>query len=345
MVNMTYKVGIIGCGQIASLFEEDAWRVHPCTHAGAYTAVAATKIVAAADINHEHLINFSNKWGVDSLYSDYTSMLENECLDIVSVTANTPLHCEMVIKAAQSGVKAIFCEKPIATSLKEADAMIEVCDREGVKLVVNHTRRWDSYYQEAKNLIDNGEIGKVTSITGYFTSGLLIMGTHLFDIFNYLVGDAKWVVGEVEKNRNNTDPSGNAMIGFENGVVGYAIGSSIKEYLIFEIDIQGTKGRINIMNNGKIFKYWTCDETKLHVDYNNYNELKIKNLPQIEQNNVIVTAIEDIIRAIEEDRDGMCSGKDARKALEIALAIHKSALSNAKILLPLEDSSLRVMTR
>ena len=170
MVNMVYKVGIIGCGQIASLFEEDAWREHPCTHAGAYDTLDATEIVAAADINNEHLVKFSNNWGVNSLYSDYTSMLENECLDIVSVTANTPLHCEMVIKAAQSGVKAIFCEKPIATSLKEADAMIKVCERESVKLIVNHTRRWHPHYQKAKNLIDSGEIGKVTSITGYFTS-------------------------------------------------------------------------------------------------------------------------------------------------------------------------------
>lgn len=340
---MVYKVGIIGCGQIASIFEEDdAWREHPCTHAGAYSAVKSTKIVASADISEERLDGFSKRWG-GKTYADYNEMLKNEDLDIVSVTANTPHHSEIVIRAARSGIKAIFCEKPIATCLAEAEEMIKACDKEGVKLIINHTRRWDSYYQKARELVDNDEIGKITSISGFFTSGLLIMGTHLFDIIRFIAGDAEWVVGDIEK-CGSSDPSGSGFIGFKNGTVGSVIGSSLKKYLIFEIDIQGTEGRICIKNNGKTFEFWTLNKEKKHIDFNRPGEIMEGNI-SIEKRNNLVAAVEDVVASIENNKEGMCTGQDGKAALELALSFHKSAQTEEKVMLPLQDKKLRVMSR
>ena len=348
---MTYRVGIIGCGQIASIFEDDIWREHPCTHAGAYNAVKETEIVAAADINKERLSAFSKKWGVNSIYEDYNEMLEKEELDIVSVTANTAMHCEITIKAAKSRVKAIFCEKPIATCLEEADEMIKACDGEHVKLIVNHTRRWDPYYQKAKELINSGKIGDLTSITGYFTSGLLIMGTHLFDMFRFLAGDVEWVTGTVEavhgvNGYRETDPSGSGFMCFKNGTIGFVEGSSKKQYLIFEIDIHGTRGRINIRDNGKIFELWTPDKERKHIDYNTPNELVLEKFPQVERKNGMIAAVNDMVRIIEQDGEGMCTGRDGGGALELALAFHKSAQEGGrKVSLPLKDKNLKIISR
>lgn len=348
---MTYRVGIIGCGQIASIFEDDAWREHPCTHAGAYNAVKETEIVAVADRNKDRLYAFSKRWGVKSIYKDYNEMLEKEELDIVSVTANTAMHCEITIKAAKSGVKAIFCEKPIATCLEEADEMIKACDKEHVKLSVNHTRRWDPYYQKAKELINKGEIGDLTSITGYFTSGLLIMGTHLFDMFRFFSSDVKWVVANTEAAENanghqKMDLSGSGFMHFKNGVIGSVIGSSKKQYIIFEIDIHGTQGRIHIRDNGRNFELWTPDKERKHIDYNTPNELVLEQFPQVERRNGMIAAVEDVIRAIEEDGGAMCTGRDGRAALELALAFHKSAREEGgKVSLPLKDKNLRIISR
>jgi len=348
---MTYRVGMIGCGQIASIFEDDEWREHPCTHAGAYNAVKETEIVAAADINKERLSAFSKRWGVKSIYKDYKEMLEKEELDIVSVTANTAMHCEITTKAAKSGVKAIFCEKPIATCLEEADEMIKTCDREGVKLIINHTRRWDTYYQKARELINSGKIGDLISIAGYFTSGLLIMGTHLFDMFRFFAGDVEWVVADTEviedaNGYQKTDPSGNGFMHFKNGVIGTAIGSSKKQYLIFEIDIHGTQGRIYIRDNGRTLELWTPDKEREHIDYNTPNELTLEKSPRVERKNSMIAAVEDVVRAVERDREGMCTGRDGRAALELALAFHKSAQEGGKkITLPLKDRRLRVISR
>lgn len=348
---MTHRVGIIGCGQIASIFEDDLWRELPCTHAGAYNAAKETEIVAAADINKDRLSAFSKRWGVKSVYEDYNEMLEKEDLEIVSVTANTSMHCKITIKSAKSGVKAIFCEKPIATSLEEADKMIKICDKEHVKLIINHTRRWDPYYQKAKELINGGEIGDLTSITGYFTSGLLIMGTHLFDLLRFFSGDVKWVTGTVEavegaNNYQETDPSGSGFVHFNNGVIGSVIGSSKKQYLIFEIDIHGTQGRITIRDNGKIFELWTSDKGRKHIDYNTPNELILEKFPRIKRKNSMIAAIEDVIRAVEQNNEGMCTGIDGRGALELALAIYKSAEEKGeKVSLPLKDKNLRIISR
>lgn len=348
---MVYKVGIIGCGQVASIFEDDAWREHPCTHAGAYNAVKETEIVAAADINKERLRAFSKRWGVKSIYKDYNEMLGNEDLDIVSVTANTAMHCEITIEAAKSRVKAIFCEKPIATCLEEADEMVKICDKACVKLIINHTRRWDPYYQKAKEYINSGKIGDLTSIAGYFTSGLLIMGTHLFDLFRFFSGDVKWVVANTEAAENanghqKIDLSGSGFMHFKNGVVGAVLGSSNKQYLIFEIDIHGTQGRIHIRDNGRTFELWTPDKEREHIDYNTPNELILEKSPQIERKNGMIAAVEDVVRAVEQDREGMCTGRDGRAALEIALAFHKSAQEGGrKVPLPLKDKNLKVISR
>lgn len=339
---MVYKVGIIGCGQIASIFEEDAWREHPCTHAGAYHAVKKTKIVAAADISEERLDRFSQKWG-GKVYTDYNQMLEYEDLDIVSVTANTPYHSEMVIKAARSGVKAIFCEKPIATCIAEADEMIQACDEQDVKLIINHTRRWHPFYQKARELVSSGKIGELTSITGYFTSGLLIMGTHMFDTLRFIAGDADWVVGSIENNQSG-DPSGSGFIGFKNRIVGSVFGSSLKQYLIFEIDIQGTQGRICIKDNGTVFELWNTNKEKKHVDFNIPGELVRRNI-YIKKKNSMLAAVEDVLASIEDDRDGLCSGKDGKAALELALACHKSYQTGQKVKLPMLDKKLKVISR
>ncbi|MCX6666557.1 MAG: Gfo/Idh/MocA family oxidoreductase [Euryarchaeota archaeon] len=346
-----YRVGIIGCGRIASLFEEDQWRDHPCTHVGAYSSNEKTKIVAAADINTGNLRTFSQKWGIKSVYSDYKEMLEREELDIVSVAANTVMHHEIVTIAAKSGVKAIFCEKPIATSLREADEIIKICEKKCVKLTINHTRRWDPYYQKIKELINDGKIGEMTSISGYFTSGLLIMGTHMFDMLRFLAGDVDWIAAAIEtkkdtKDNQKNDPSGSSYFQFKNGVIGSVIGSSKKQYFIFEIDIQGTMGRVKIWDDGNNLELWTPDMKKTHIDYNTPNKLISQMITTVKKKNYMISAIEDVIESIERNEESLCTGYDGMAALELSLACHKSAqCGGSKISLPLQDKELRVITR
>ena len=208
-----YRVGIIGCGRIGSLLEEDPLRGKPCTHAGAYNQHSDTDIVAACDIDRKRLKAFGKRWNVKTIYEDYRNMLEKENLDIVSIATWTHLHCQIVLDAAQSDVKGIYCEKPIALNLDEANLMLESCKRYNTKLVINHERRWDPYYIMIKELIEQGTIGELRTIVGNalsdrspkvstdkFGGGPLFHdGTHLTDLLRFFAGEAEWVIGHEER--------------------------------------------------------------------------------------------------------------------------------------------------
>jgi len=130
-----YKVGIIGCGRVAGLLEDDALRNYPCTHMGGYLKHSQIEVVACCSKTAEDAQRFADKFEIPRVYTDYMKMFANEKLDIVSVAAYAPTRAQMTIAAAKSGVKGIFCEKAMATSLAEADQMISVCAETGTVLM------------------------------------------------------------------------------------------------------------------------------------------------------------------------------------------------------------------
>src|SRR5919202_2499059 len=135
-----FRVGIIGCGR--------PWKTAGASgfgmsnfHAQGYTASPDAAIVALADINLENSRAFQAVHGGEQIYADYREMLARERLDIVSISTWPHLHAEMVVAAAEAGVKAIHCEKPMAPSYGEARRMVELCRARGTQLTFNHQRR------------------------------------------------------------------------------------------------------------------------------------------------------------------------------------------------------------
>ncbi|MCK5506666.1 MAG: Gfo/Idh/MocA family oxidoreductase, partial [Thermodesulfovibrionia bacterium] len=145
MNSKAYKTAIIGCGRVGWLLNKDPLIPHkPCTHAGAYSDIARTDLSAAADINPKRLNAFAQEYGIEGAYPDYREMLEKEKPEIVSVCAYAPDRFSMVKDSVERGVKGIWCEKAIATSLTEADEMIRLCDESNTKMIVSHMRRWNT---------------------------------------------------------------------------------------------------------------------------------------------------------------------------------------------------------
>ena len=203
------NVGIIGCGRIGSLLEDDPLRGKPCTHAGGFTSVPSVKLAAGCDIDLGRLEKFGKRWGVESLYTDHREMLKRENLDIVCISAWTHLYGKLGLDAARSGIKGIFCEKPLTVDLAEARKLVRTCEQKKIPLIVNHERRWDPYYQKARELIQAGKIGEVRTITGNALSwkprklpikqngggALFHDGTHLTDLLLFFGGPIDWVSG------------------------------------------------------------------------------------------------------------------------------------------------------
>ena len=336
------NVGLIGCGRIGSLLEEDPLRGKPCTHAGGFASLSSVKLVAGCDIDSSRLNKFGKRWDVDRLYSDYREMLRRETLDIVCIAAWTPLHAPMVIEAARSGVKGIYCEKPLSVDLKEGRKMVKVCEKRGIPLIINHERRWDFYYQKARDIVRSGKIGDVRTLIGNALSGkpskrlrelhgggaLFHDGTHLTDLLLFFGGPLDWVSGhEVRPHgKEYIEETASAMIRFKSGALGFIEGGGARNYFNFELDIQGSTGRLLIGNGGRALYL-----TRKSKRFTGFQELQPAAFPEPKRlQSPFTGGAKDMVRCVRTGRDSVSSGRDGLNALEVILAIYQSARLNGK---------------
>jgi predicted dehydrogenase len=159
-------------------------------------------LAACAEIEPGRLATFADQFDIAGRYTDYAEMMDWERPDIVSICSHHHLHAPMTIAVAGYRPKAILCEKPIALSLGEADAMIAACRDASVLLVIGHQRRFAPQYMAAREAIVQGRIGDVTSVEafGHPRSSLLVDSTHTVDLVRYFLGDpqADWVIGQID---------------------------------------------------------------------------------------------------------------------------------------------------
>ena len=247
-----YKAGIVGCGRIGSQFDDDPKRKIISSHAGAYSAVAGVDLIAASDINEDNLKRCGDKWGIKSLYTDYKEMLENEDLDIISICTWSSSHLEIVNEAARNGARAIFCEKPIAETLKDASQIVKICNKNKIILQIDHQRRFCKFHQAVNKFIKGDQLGRIQQVSFYYTAGIANTGSHMFDLLRLFFGDVNWIIGINSQNPspNEKDPNFDGIIKFKNGILCTIQACDVKQYLVFVMDIYGSKGRIRINRSG-----------------------------------------------------------------------------------------------
>ncbi|MCZ6636075.1 MAG: Gfo/Idh/MocA family oxidoreductase, partial [bacterium] len=252
-----YRAAVIGLGRMGSTFDDEIDQggaiFLPYCHGPTYAAAPNIDLVAGTDPHDEQRAIFGERWGLssDHLYSDYREMLEKENLDLVSVCTTARIRSEIVQTVAQSGVKGIWAEKPIALSLQEADAMVHTCRKNNVAIAINCSRRYNPYFEEARRIIQDGELGQVLQITAYAQCGLSHNGSHAIDTLRYLAGgNVEWVFGELESDeiaQGENDPQGNGYLVFDNGVRVYLRAMSTG-CVYWEFDVIGEKGRLRSLS-------------------------------------------------------------------------------------------------
>ncbi len=179
----------------------------PRSHAAAYHRHPQTEVVAVCDIRQEALDSFQREWADIwpdvRCYTDYRAMLAQEKPDLVSVCTPDHLHADITVDAANGGARAILCEKPIATTLADADRMLAAAETNNVLLSIEHTRRWSPIFLKARQMIRSGEYGPLRGITAnlYSLRSMLFRnGTHLMDMICFFAdADPAWVFAELEE--------------------------------------------------------------------------------------------------------------------------------------------------
>ncbi|MGV3487564.1 MAG: Gfo/Idh/MocA family protein [Tuberibacillus sp.] len=228
------RVGVIGCGSIARFRHLPEYAAHP-----------NVDIAAVCDSSAARSNEIARQYGAEA-YTDYEQLLKNNEIDAISVCLPNYLHAPVTIAALNAG-KHVLCEKPMATSREEAEAMIQAAKENGKRLMIAHNQRFVASHQKAKQLLESGELGKVYSFKTTFghrgpegwsidgadswffnkeqalIGALGDLGVHKADLIRYLLGEVSEVAAFVQtsaKANTNVDDNAVCVLKMENGAIG-----------------------------------------------------------------------------------------------------------------------------
>lgn len=220
-------------------------------------ALPQVEIAAVVDRDPEALARLRQQVNLDGarFYEDAEALLRAETVDLACIATNTVSHVEMAEMAVAAGVRRLIIEKPIGNQVERARWFAQMCAVHGVKLAVNHSRRWSSDYSAIRRCIEHGLIGTLRQIYAVpGPGGLGMTGVHYFDLMSYFSGSPiVWVQGYLEEpkkpNKRGTQfvaPGGYCLLGFENAMRGYLDVSDDLERMDSYMVLRGDGGRIEI---------------------------------------------------------------------------------------------------
>lgn len=353
-----YRLACIGAARMASWFDDiqreraqrDGGRSLewvPGSIASVCAALNRVELVAVCDLQADRVQEMQARWGVPAGYTDYRTMLDREQPDMVAiVTSYGSTHAALAAAVAETkGIRAIYCEKPIATSMAEADRITAACERHGVRYSCAHVFRWNARYRQALDWIRDGAIGEVRSITCRGMGALLHSGTHQADALAGLAGDAdlEWAFGVVDAPHHRPqagwaalDPPGGGYVRLRNGVDFLLDGRSPGPRVVH---VSGTQGMICLWNDLREVQLWQRPPGSA----GDLVPGAILAPPQPQSYALIqMTELRDVL---DHGGRASCDEVKAARALEMVLGLHLShRAGGCKVSFPLQQRDFGVDT-
>ena len=225
---MTYHVAVVGLGRIGWLADRDPVRPKPASHVSAWQLCPRANLVAVCDVDETKLEEACPKLAGDGFLGGWVRADDlPPGLDIVSIATPPETHRE-IVEACAAKARLIICEKPLAGTSKDAEAMVEACRASGTILLVNHGRRFHPGLAHAVAALPD-RLGPLLTATVHYNRPLWDGGgSHAADF-------ALWALGPAQK--------------INHLIVWHATGShsafcayNIAEYVIFQADVLGERG-------------------------------------------------------------------------------------------------------
>ncbi len=318
------RVGICGAGFIAQ------------AHAQGYAAQPDTRVAVVVDPRLEHAERLAAKLGATA-GPDVEALLGPD-VDVVSICTPTPTHADLAIAAMRAG-KHVLCEKPIARTAAEAEAMIAAAEENDVKLSVGHVVRYEEDHRRARELVAGGAIGRLRmasqSITGPFPdwsaggwfadvaqSGgpVLDLAVHSFDFLRWIFGSPVTRVSAVGVRRKIALP-GYALVTlrFADGGLGLVEASWLHPRahgLQARTELLGTGGRIAWDYESIAAVEVTRDDAKR---------------AHLFTGEVWAAQVADFLRCVRDDAPPPVPGREALAAQRVGLAALESIESGRAV--------------
>ncbi len=338
-----YRIGFIGTGQpYESEGATGFGMAH--LHADGYIQTGRCTLAACADLNPEAAEAFAEKYGVPKTYTDYREMLAAEALDIVSVCTWPGQHAPLVRDAARAGVKAIHCEKPMATTWGDAKDMVRVCDEYGVQLTFNHQRRFLGPFQTIKRLLDEGAIGTLQQIQGN-CGDLYDWGTHWLNMFFYYRSEmpAVWVLAQIDSRKDH------GIFGVpqeSQGLCEFQFQDSVRALLTTGEHSQEDAAHRLIGTDGILEVRWDAPHVRL-LNAGSGGWQTVDQPDDLHNWAAIGRGIADLLDALEAGREPLLSARFALQSTEIIFAAYESSRRRGRVDLPLtvDDNAFLTMLK
>lgn len=335
-------------------------------HCRSIKEAQGAELVAICDIDPARREKAAADYGCKA-YASVDELLKDPDVQVVNVAVPTGLHADVGIRVAQSG-RHVICEKPLDVNLEKADALLMACQDYGVKLASIFQRRLHPLSRRVKETVDSGQLGKVHyadihlywyRADSYYAGGnppgwrgtfaldgggaCMNQGIHSIDFISWIMGGVKSVYAKTGTFTHNIEAEdvGTVLVTFKNGALGnITCTTSAYPGLTNDVHIFGNKGSI-VLQDEKVVTWRIMQEDKeaeaalereLQALYPG-SSTAIAADPMAVGFDGHTIHVEDMVRAIREDRDPIIAGKDARHAVEICVAIQESAATGKEITL------------
>lgn len=326
------RVAVIGCGSIAK---------H--RHIPEYAANPHVELAAFCDIVKERAAHFTEQHG-GNVYTDFNELLAMEKPDAVSVCLPNALHAPASIAAANAGAH-VLCEKPMATSAEEAQAMIDAAKANGVYLMIGHNQRYMPPHVKAKEILRQGYLGKVLTFrtsfghpgpedwsadgrnswffrkTEAYVGAMGDLGVHKADLIRWLLDDEVSEVGAfvntLHKEGSDVDDNATCILRMKSG----AIGNLVASWTYYKGEDNST---VLWCENG-VMKIGTHPDDQVIVELRN-GTVERYNVGAIATNEKQTSSgvIDAFVGSIVTNTPPAISGEEGMKSLNVILAAMKS---------------------
>ena len=346
------KYALIGCGRISPNHIEAAKN-------------NGLDFVAMCDIVPENMQEKSDKFGLEAVkkYEDYHELLAAEKPELVAIATESGKHAAIALDCIEAGCNVII-EKPIALSIKDADAIIEAAEKKGVLVCANHQNRFNKSIQYIRKALEDGRFGKLSHGAAHIRwnrgpqyyeqapwrgtwaqdgGALMNQCIHNIDLLRWMMGDEVDEVmaytDQLEHPYLEAEDLGLAIVRFKNGSYGLIEGTTnvFPKNLEETLYIFGEKGTVKAGGTSdNIIEEWRFadeldDPESVKAEYgeNPPNVYGFGHTP----------LYADVIDAIKTGRKPYVDGEAGKRALEMVLAIYKSATEHRPVKLPLDECS------
>ena len=356
-----YGIGIVGCGMIADF------------HARAIEAMKGGHLACVYSRSKANADRVAGVYNCAS-YQDYEAFLAHPGLDIVAIATPSGAHLEPCVQAAEAG-KHVICEKPLEVTLERVDRMIRSCKDNGVMLAGIFPRRFSEATAVFKKAVDAGRLGRITLADAYikwyrtqeyYDSGdwrgtwrldgggaLMNQSIHTIDLLYHLAGEVESVCAYADLTIHKgieTEDNAVAIVKFKSGALGVIEGSTACFSATghpAEVHLCGSDGSIFMRDNSftvwDFKKKWPSDKKnreKFRPDAGAAGAGAAD--PKAIDFGGHLKNFEDAVRALKTGQKPLIDGSEARKSIEIILAIYRSALKGGKpVQLPLKRTPVR----